>query len=1605
MANTTQTITAKFRTEGAEKTVKATESIGRAQTRLGQASASAGRQFSAQATGLGGLVAAYAGAAATIFAITAAFTALNAAARAEQTITGVNALANAIGESGPKIIKGLQEITKGQLSIVQTAELANLALSSGFSADQINNLAEISLKASRALGRDLTDSFNRLVRGVTKLEPELLDELGIFTRLDPAVEAYARKLGKTVGSLSNFERRQAFANAVAEEGSEKFRDIDTSAETSAESLEKLSATLSDIGTNVGGFIARALAPLAEALSNPIAAIGAFGILAKTVFGTTFREVGAVLERFEQRIESISDSLVDKLGGGTRAAAAANKVLGASLTDLNLRIARVTSANDKEFKSLVAKGRAQQLSFNETKRLNLIIKEEINLLKGQQASLKASGLATKAKQAQVERLKARLTELNGALAATQTRLASTGKLSLALAGIFRKTAAAATILGRGVLGIFNALTLITTIVSLFTTFGAIFLEAFGWLDPTTKFVSNLIRQLRLLLGLQKEAIAQSKVAAELAKAQEGGIQGLRGRRGTRTRIDISADQLQEGIAGAIAEGATGSANEFALAVIENLPKALKRRIDDPSLKTRLEEIFRETFGAIGGIGPAGLSGIELFRKETGRTLKTVTQQLKVVGDANSLAFKGAKDLPGLYGQVAASFKDTTQGSLEQQKLAEKFNESQINRLQAQEILVNLQEALNSGAANAEQIEKRRAAVIAKIKNLNDSENEDDRRQVASLQLTLNLLDQEAQAQIAILGERDKILKTFSQQIKASEKLNDLFVLEVKNGQVSARLAKDANDRTRNKNALLIESFNLGKEQLAQERAGVELSKIDKQLAMLARDAQKALLGVFVAARQLAEQNEKISKQLTRQTQIAKNKLDIVKAEAALEKTRQDAVLANKELDRTKRLLDLEIKLRKVRTDAANAQRKASQDLERDMAGQTFQTAEQQRAMELRFAKDDLAALEEVTKQLRSDIIERQQIEQKKLQNEIDSLIEQRGSGEGSIRAVFDAREKAEKEALEGQKQLKLDEIELLAERKRGILEEGIQFTKHIDGIAEVLAADIVARKELQEGEDFVKKTIDLIGANTPQGRALAESQDPAMARRMRVDMERGPAEAEAQRVIQELTDRIKAVDFEKLKASTEAAFSAEEVLADLRRSLAETKELDKANEAILEAQNRLEELGLKTEIELATVNNALQKATTEYSNLATVTAGANDRMKAALKGSQEIIEGGITQGFMDFNQALIEGNLTFKSVGDGFKSMLGGMLKEIQAMVFQKTIAAPIASGIAGLFSAAAGGPVHMAAGGAMKRDRVPAMLEPGEFVIRKEAAKKLGMSKLGEMNSGIRPDPIAMLIARLSGSKVRGMVAGGRSGPGDMGAPSGGSGGTPGLGGSQDVGSGFSGPSGPFGGGKDNGGSDTLAKAQAVMGISDQQRAINQKLNREMFPNLFPDDQQEKVLGIPKKKVDTSVMKGVVSAFAVGSNVVAPGLAFGLSVLSDILGITDGVGPMDVYDAGKKGFKTAGGRVRGMDGGGMVRDRVPAMLEPGEFVIRKPMAKALGGAVLSQMNSTGKPPEVSVNVNNSGAPKDVSVKPPKMNGDKVIIDLITRDLKNNGAIKKSMRKR
>ena len=101
----------------------------------------------------------------------------------------------------------------------------------------------------------------------------------------------------------------------------------------------------------------------------------------------------------------------------------------------------------------------------------------------------------------------------------------------------------------------------------------------------------------------------------------------------------------------------------------------------------------------------------------------------------------------------------------------------------------------------------------------------------------------------------------------------------------------------------------------------------------------------------------------------------------------------------------------------------------------------------------------------------------------------------------------------------------------------------------------------------------------------------------------------------------------------------------------------------------------------------------------------------------------------------------------------------------------------------------------------------------------------------------------------------------------------------------------------------------------------------------------------------------------------------------------------------------AGGKVKNFASGGMNRDRVPALLEPGEFVMKRSAARSIGEGNLSAMNSTGQMGgNVSVNIMNQGTPQEATEQSqPRFDGEKFVIDIVTRDLRNNGPIRKSLR--
>jgi len=247
-----------------------------------------GRDFAKQSRELDGLVRLYAVYAANIFAAGAAFRALSDAMDTTNMIQGLNQLGAASGVAMGGLAKRFSEASGGAISLRESMEATAKAVSSGLSQAQFLKLGDVAKKASQALGVNMSDAVSRLTRGITKLEPELLDELGIFTKVGKATEDYARAIGKPVSALTDFEKRQAFANAVLEEGARKFGQIDIPTNP----YDKLLATLKNVAQLGLELVNNVLAPFAKLLSNNTGLlVGVIGLIGAKIVKDALPAIG------------------------------------------------------------------------------------------------------------------------------------------------------------------------------------------------------------------------------------------------------------------------------------------------------------------------------------------------------------------------------------------------------------------------------------------------------------------------------------------------------------------------------------------------------------------------------------------------------------------------------------------------------------------------------------------------------------------------------------------------------------------------------------------------------------------------------------------------------------------------------------------------------------------------------------------------------------------------------------------------------------------------------------------------------------------------------------------------------------------------------------------------------------------------------------------------------------------------------------------------------------------------------------------------------------------------------------------------------------------
>lgn len=302
-----------------------------------QQSSNATKNFSKQAqTMQGGIVAVYATIAAQVFAVSAAFQFMKSSFETRNLIEGQKAFGSVTGVAYKTLTSNIQAATDGMLQFKEAASSVAIGVAAGLAGGQLERLAGAAKNASLALGRDLTDSFNRLIRGVTKAEPELLDELGIILRLENATRNYALEVGKARDDLNAYERTQAVLNDVLEQAETKYGAIAEIMDPDAFALGQLTKEFDDIVMVLQEFMVKALLPLIQFFKeNASALAAAMGLFVLPI-------INKLLPDLDKSVLRSKENMGIAMGGMKEAAAdasnefkatfAASKDVGKARTD-------------------------------------------------------------------------------------------------------------------------------------------------------------------------------------------------------------------------------------------------------------------------------------------------------------------------------------------------------------------------------------------------------------------------------------------------------------------------------------------------------------------------------------------------------------------------------------------------------------------------------------------------------------------------------------------------------------------------------------------------------------------------------------------------------------------------------------------------------------------------------------------------------------------------------------------------------------------------------------------------------------------------------------------------------------------------------------------------------------------------------------------------------------------------------------------------------------------------------------------------------------------------------------------------------------------------
>lgn len=209
-------------------------------------------------------------------------------------------------------ISKAQALTSGTVGKGQLTKSFALMSSFGIPMDQFAENMELVQKMAVRTGQSadfLADSF---ARGISRLSPLILDNLGLQVDLSDANEVYARSVGKSVESMTKQERVGALLNAVLEQMREKTAGVTLAFDSASAAVARAEAGWDNFWLGVKKLAGEGFAAWDEALSGGARDALSFSSAVERLGQGMAGETGDQLATYAKMIAGLGDTVADTL---------------------------------------------------------------------------------------------------------------------------------------------------------------------------------------------------------------------------------------------------------------------------------------------------------------------------------------------------------------------------------------------------------------------------------------------------------------------------------------------------------------------------------------------------------------------------------------------------------------------------------------------------------------------------------------------------------------------------------------------------------------------------------------------------------------------------------------------------------------------------------------------------------------------------------------------------------------------------------------------------------------------------------------------------------------------------------------------------------------------------------------------------------------------------------------------------------------------------------------------------------------------------------------------------------------------------------------------